>query len=114
MRRLCHASAHEFRAQVGQEIVLRPGTQNAQGVGVYFAEGVPDVRASDSCEAHGVKTIFHVDFQCATRNSDWFQSKGCRDRAKSRPRTWHSNGRQVRIVVTAVDGIHVYGVGERV
>lgn len=114
IRTLCHASAHDFSPAVGDVIILRPGKQNAQGIGVYFSEGAPDVRASDSCLlAGGVKTQFWVEVE-ATRTGVWWYSKGCRDKAKGRPKTWHSNGRCVKITIDAIDGINVYGRGELV
>lgn len=114
IRKFYHCSSHDFAAKVGDTIILHPGKQNAQGVGVYFSEGVADERASDSCyENGGSKTVFILDVE-ASCSGPWWSSKNSRDKKKNRPKTWHSNGANVKVTVTRVDGKFVYGHGERV
>ena len=106
-RLLCHCSSHPFNAKEGDEIILIPGRQNAQGVGVYLSEDVPDERASDSCyEAGGSKTVFFLE---AETNKQWWKSKGSADVRKGRPRTWHTNGHDLIVTVHKVDGKNIYG-----
>ena len=106
-RLLCHCSSHPFNAKEGDEIVLIPGKQNAQGKGVYLSEGEPDERASDSCyEAGGARTVFFLE---AETNKQWWKSKGSTDVKKSRPRTWHTNGHDLVVTVHKVDGKNIYG-----
>ena len=113
MIKLYHATSFPFNPKEGEEIILYPGTQNAQGIGVYFSEGEPDVRASDSVHLNGLAFIFVVDFDKSERKSDlWYRSKRSNDKRKGRPRTWHSKGRPVKITVNSVDGIFIYGRGE--
>jgi len=106
-RLLCHCSSFAFNTKEGEEIVLFPGKQNAQGKGVYLSEGEPDERASDSCyEAGGARTVFFLETET---NKQWWKSKGSTDAKKSRPRTWHTNGHNLVVTVHKVDGKNVYG-----
>jgi hypothetical protein len=103
-RTLFHSSSHLFgEAAQGAVITLNPGTQNAQGSGVYCSLGSPDVRASDSVYAHGLKTMFVLTV--ADSKKYWYQSKGCRDRKKSRPQTWHTKGASLQVIVEAVSTV---------
>lgn len=105
---LVHASTWEVSPAVGDELTLRIGRQGAQGAGVYFALNALDVRASDSCQLHGLKRVFRVSAQEA-QVRDWYRSKASRDAKKGRPQTWHSNGSDVRIRVCAIsaDGVTI-------
>ena len=109
-RTLFHATSFGgfSNLQPGDEVTLVPGKQNAQGVGVYFSEGEPDVRASDSVFEGGLVAIFKVEI-CTDRS--WYKSKGGMDRVKSRPKTWHSNNKDVRLSILSVireDGHNTY------
>ena len=110
IRTLYHASSFRGFANlnVGDVVELRPGTQCAQGAGVYFSEGTPDVRASDSVAMDGLACIFQVIIDT---DRTWWKSKGGKDAKKGRPRTWHSNGSRVRLVVESavlIDGVQYY------
>lgn len=109
-RNLFHATSFQgFKSlEIGAVVTLRPGSQNAQGLGVYFSESSPDIRASDSVHYDGLAAIFDVSIET---NKTWYSSKNCRDRAKGRPKTWHSTGRKVQLSViekSVVDGIIYY------
>jgi len=101
---LYHASAWAGLrdAQPGQEITLRPGHQCAQGLGVYFSEGQPDVRAADSVRLAGLSCILCLEG--VNSHKGWYRSKPSNDRKKGRPRTWHSMGKAVKAEVLANDG----------
>lgn len=106
-RLLCHCSSFAFCAKEGDEIVLIPGRKNAQGVGVYLSENVPDERASDSCyESGGARTVLFLETETPKR---WWKSKGSADVRKGRPRTWHTNGHGLLVTVHKVDGKNIYG-----
>lgn len=114
MRTLYHASAHDWgNLTAGDVVILKPGTQNAQGVGVYFSAGLPDIRASDSVHEKGLQALFRVAIsgESALRRN-WYVSKGGRDRKKGRPQTWHSSGKHVRLTITEVDGRNISATGE--
>lgn len=100
MVKLFHCSSHLFSLQVGEKVTLFPGTQNAQGIGVYFSESQPDLRASDSCYLHGHKTTFIVHVEPPFNL--WYRSKRSMDKRSGRPRTWHSSGRSVTLVVLEI------------
>ena len=103
-RVLYHASvwAGLREVQPGQEITLRPGTQNAQGLGVYFSEGRPDARAADSVRLAGLSCILCLEG--VNSHKGWYRSKPSNDKKKGRPRTWHSMGNAVKAEVLANDG----------
>jgi len=101
---LYHASAWPRlrHAQPGQTITLRPGAQNAQGLGVYFSEGRPDVRAADSVRLAGLSCVLRLEG--VNSHKGWYRSKPSNDKKKGRPRTWHSMGKAVKAEVLANDG----------
>lgn len=114
MKKLFHCSSFHFNLNVGDSVVLHPGTQCAQGRGVYFSEGEPDERASDSCyEAGESRTIFVLDVEASTSRG-WWRSKPSMDKRKGRPPTWHSGGADILVCVTGVHGKTVYGTATRV
>lgn len=115
-RILYHASAHDWGSlREGDTVTLIPGSQNAQGVGVYFSSGEPDVRASDSVHARGLSALFKVRFAGAhSARRNWYVSKGARDRKKGRPQTWHSQGKGVLVTIIKASGSEVEGLGELV
>ena len=80
-------------------IILTPGKQAAQGVGVYCSLGRPDLRASDSCYENGMKTMFCLKIYEPKRL--WYTSKGGRDRKKARPQTWHTKGKNLSVHIEA-------------
>ncbi len=99
--RIYHVSTWELLtdAKIGDTFTLRPGTQNAEGLGVYFAEK-ESVRAADSVyngNAH-VATIM-IESGPA---KPWFRSK--KANCKNRPRTWHTKGKSIACRVTGIDG----------
>ena len=113
-RRLFHASSFQgFRSlRAGDVVTLRPGKQNAQGVGVYLSAGAPDVRASDSVHEAGLAVVFDLSVDT---DKSWYASKNSADRKKGRPKTWHTQGRDLSVRIDSVqivDGVrHLVGVG---
>lgn len=94
-------------ANVGDTFTLRPGTQNAEGVGVYFSEGTPRPEASDGSVRHGLAAIIEIE---ASSPDGWWRSKGGKARKFGKARTWHSAGKRVCCTVRAVeerDGLSV-------
>lgn len=85
---------------VGSEFTLRPGTQCAEGVGVYFAEGQPRFSAAEGTGGHPTAVI------CLDAGegdaAGWWQSKAAKARKFGKPRTWHSDGKSLRCIVQAI------------
>jgi hypothetical protein len=92
-------------AQAGETFILRPGTQNAEGVGVYFSESAPRLTAAEGAGRSGLAAIIQI---CATEPDGWWRSKGGKARKFGKPRTWHSDKKQVQITVISI-GNSEYG-----
>lgn len=98
--KLYHASIWSALASapVGACVVLRPGTQGAEGAGVYFAEGMPRPSASDSCHlARGIAAI--VAISAPEDGAGWWRTKAGLARKFGRPRSWHSQGKSISLRV---------------
>lgn len=90
--------------EVGDRIVLVPGPQGAEGSGVYFSERVPRFEAAEGAQK-GVSAVVVIE---ADSSKGWWRSKGYVMRKFGRPRTWHSDEKQVALEVSKtemVDGI---------
>jgi len=100
--KIYHASAWRAlaEARVGDEFVLHPGPQGAEGRGVYFSEGAPRPSASDSCYLAGVAAIVALE---VTSPEGWWRGKAGLARKFGRPRTWHTDGKSIRVRVYAVE-----------
>lgn len=109
MATLYHVSAWSDLAtkNVGEKFVLKPGTQNAEGVGVYFAEGVPSVKAADGVRFAQPTAIIAID---ANDNAGWWQSKASKARKFGKPRTWHSSNKYIVAQVKRVETINLDGL----
>lgn len=86
-------------ASVGTSFVLRPGTQCAEGVGVYFSEGLPRLSAAEG--AHGKpRAIITIE---PVSVSGWWQSKGAKAKKFGKPRTWHSENKHIECHVVTIE-----------
>lgn len=105
MATLFHKSGwqHLGTLDVGDTFTLRPGTQCAEGVGVYFAEGVA-VRDSTAEGTHTAASITCVVIEVADSLAPvaWWRSKAAKARKFKKPRTWHSNGAHIACTVERV------------
>lgn len=91
-------------AVVGETYVLRPGTQNAEGVGVYFSEGEPRWTAAEGSVQKGVSAVIAIDTPLDA--TAWWLSKGGKARKFNKPRTWHSAGKNLAITIVSIDTIN--------
>jgi hypothetical protein len=94
-------------AAVGDAFVLHPGIQGAEGSGVYFSEGVPVVAstAEGVGRAGSESAIVRVEVGSP---AGWWRTKAGLAKKFGRPRTWHSDGKSLRIVVrdvSSLDGV---------
>jgi len=80
-------------------ITLVPGTQCAEGTGVYFAEGQPRITAAEGARRAGYGAVFCLE---VTSPQGWWRSKKCN--CCNRPRTWHTAGRSITLT-----GLHQVG-----
>ena len=101
--KLFHVSGHQelMGKELGDSFVLTPGSQGAEGSGVYFSEGDPRFSAAEG--ARGKATVVVVIEPNSKKG--WWQSKGYVMRKFDRPRTWHSEGKNIRCVVTRVEDL---------
>lgn len=83
------------QAKPGDTFILKPGTQNAEGAGVYFSE-TESVRAADSVYNGNAHTVTVVIESGPAR--DWFRSKKANLKG-DRARTWHSRGKSLKCQV---------------
>lgn len=108
---LYHLSSHPELAapRVGDEFVLRPGPQGAEGSGVYFSAGthVP----TSTAEGSRGKPVAMVEI-VAESPAGWWRTKPGLAKKFHRPITWHSAGKSLRCRVDRVgagllDGVSI-------
>ena len=87
-------------AKPGDKFLLRPGPQCAEGLGVYFSEGVTRPTAAEGAGKEGLSAI--VEISCDTAAEGWWRSKSCKAKKFGKPRTYHSYGKDVIITVVSV------------
>ena len=85
--------------------ILRPGTQNAEGVGVYFSESQPRLTAAEGAQRLGITAIICIH---ADDDDGWWQSKGAKAKKFGKPRTWHTANKSLRCVVVQRGEHHAY------
>jgi len=91
---------------VGDTFLLKPGSQKTEGLGVYFSENAPRPHAADGVVRTGeigAVVVLPVDSP-----KGWWRTKGTYVRRHNRPRTWHSEGKEIKCTVKEVrdvDGI---------
>ena len=97
-------------ATVGDQFVLQPGPQGAEGPGVYFSQDTP-VRvttAEGTQRTFGTPTVVKVYVDSAT---GWWRTKPATARKFNRPITWHTAGKSLRCTVLAQGSTFVAGAG---
>lgn len=87
---LYHISALRWAGE--KNICLCPGTQCAEGVGVYFSEGEPRLSAAEGTHAVGAGVIFCLVADNAT---GWWRTKNSTVKKFRRPRTWHTASKKI-------------------
>jgi hypothetical protein len=99
---LYHVSTWPLLANVqpGDQFVLVPGKNNAEGIGVYFAEAQERVSAADAVHAGGQHTATVI---ISTENSvGWWRSKKSSLKKRGRARTWHSAQKAITCQVISI------------
>lgn len=101
--KLFHVSGFEELADksIGDNIFLTPGPHGAEGKGVYFSENVPRFEAAEGAQNH-VAAVIVIE---ADSTSGWWRSKGYVVRKFGRPRTWHSDEKEIALTVSRVEEI---------
>ena len=84
---------------IGESFVLHPGRQNAEGIGVYFAEGAARISAAEGCQGNP-SAIVVIE---AANNGGWWQSKAAKARKFGKARTWHSDEKSILCRITSID-----------
>lgn len=101
---LYHFSSHPalVSASVGSEFRLDPGTQNAEGLGVYFAES-PRKGASDALVTGGKSCTGCVVIDRPATKSGWWVTSAAVARKKNRAKSWHTAGSSLILRVTRIE-----------
>ena len=87
-------------AQPGDSFTLRPGGQGAEGGGVYFSEGAPRYSAAEGSHGRPSAVIVIDRPQSPT---GWWRSKNAVCQKYGRPRTWHTAGESLALIVARRD-----------
>ena len=87
-----HVSSLVYNGE--ETITLVPGSQGAEGKGVYFSESRPRFSAAEGARRLGYHSIFVLH---PSTPKGWWRTKNCHVRKFGRPRTWHSEGKVVRL-----------------
>ena len=107
---LCHVSGWEELStkDVGDTFVLIPGQQAAEGNGVYFSEEKPRLTAAEGTYVGGVrKDPAAIVLISAESAEGWWRTKNSIVRKFGRPRTWHTDGKSIKLKVVAKQGIRL-------
>jgi hypothetical protein len=100
--KLFHVSGWDYlkEVSVGDCFTLKSGTQCAEGIGVYFSEGTPRFSAAEGAHNDIIATIV-IDAELS--DASWYRSKSFKARKPGKPRTWHTNGKNVLCIVKNID-----------
>jgi len=102
--KLFHVSgfAELTEKEEGDKFVLTPGSNGAEGKGVYFAENEPRFSAAEGAQK-GVRVVVVIE---TDTTSGWWRSKGYVVRKFGRPRTWHSDEKEISLKVNKAEAIN--------
>jgi hypothetical protein len=92
--------------QPGDALTLTPGEHHAQGDGVYFSEDVPRVEAADHLVQNRKEPEAIIEV-VATDTAGWYRSKPELVKKYGKPRTWHSEGKEMRLVVMTKNQVEI-------
>lgn len=96
-------------AKVGDTFTLKPGRQNAEGLGVYFSEGAPvKVTTAEGTAQSGATAVVETE---VSGTAGWWRTKPSIARKFNRPITWHTDGKSLSCKVESVGNIPVSGAG---
>ena len=91
---LCHITNWgTIPRKIGAEFTLTPGTQCAEGIGVYFSEGEPRPDTADGTYRGSCAAVISI---MVDGNEGWWKTKNSICRKYGRPRTYHSRGQKIR------------------
>lgn len=104
MENLYHFSSHPalVSASVGSEFRLDPGTQNAEGLGVYFSE-VPRKGASDALVTGWKTCTGCVVINRPTTKQGWWVTSAAVAKKKNRAKSWHTSGSSLILRVSRIE-----------
>lgn len=91
---------------VGDAFTLVPGSQNSQGVGVYFSEEFPRLTAAEGTKGNpkGIITI-----KGGLQTEGWYRSKSAFSKKFGYPRTRHTNGQDIKLLIVKKEDVEVDG-----
>jgi hypothetical protein len=86
-------------AKIGDNFLFVPGPQGAEGKGIYFSQDKPRPSAAEGTFKKGVSGIIVIEANSAT---GWWRTKGHIMRKFNRPRTWHSDKKDILLTVKEI------------
>lgn len=90
--------------EVGNTFTLVPGSQNSQGVGVYFSEEFPRFTAAEGSKGNP-KGIINIKGGLQTEG--WYRSKSAFSKKFGYPRTRHTNGQDIKLRVVKKETLEI-------
>lgn len=88
---------------------MKPGSQHAEGPGVYFSQDVPvKVTTAEGTSQSGASAVIETE---ASSPSGWWRTKPNLARKFNRPITWHTDGKNLSCEVQSVGSVSVGGTG---
>ena len=99
--KLFHISSHPKLKNIkkGDTFKLKPGSQGAEGFGVYFSEVKPRPKAAEGANRTEKTGIIQIEPESS---KGWWKSKGFKTRKFGKPRTWHSDGKNIKCKVKEI------------
>ena len=102
MKELYHITNWEnIPRNVGDSFTLKPGPQCAEGLGVYFSDGEPRPNTADGTYMGSCAAVIKI---VAQGNESWWKTKNSICRKHGRPRTYHSQGRNIKCRILKKEG----------
>lgn len=99
--KLYHVSSFKDleNATVGDTFTLAPGPQGAEGKGVYFSQDKPRPSAAEGTAKSGITGVVVIE---TDSKQGWWRSKLHFVKKFNRPRTWHSDKKNIILTVKEV------------
>jgi len=102
MKELYHITNWEnIPKKVGDSFTLKPGTQCAEGMGVYFSDGEPRPDTADGTYMGSCAAVICIT---AAGNEGWWKTKNSICRKYNRPRTYHSQAKKIKCLILKKEG----------
>lgn len=89
--------------ETGDSFTLKIGTQCAEGKGVYFSEKSPRYTAAEGAYLNGIAAVIVINPE---KSTGWWRTKSSVCKKHNRPRTWHSDNKNVTCQVEKIEKVN--------